>query len=119
MGALEALQGAVKVGQDGLSVGKWTSPGAQGAAGLVEPAPVPPARDRSLGAAAALIEFTNSRNTTGKASMTAQALGSSSPAALLNPMKTPITITSMKNREEHRQTSVHKSMQPPFANIIK
>jgi len=41
MGALEALQGAVKVGQDGLSVGEWTSPGAQGAAGLVEPAPGP------------------------------------------------------------------------------
>ena len=85
MGALEALQGAVKVGQDGLSVGKWTSPGAQGAAGLVEPAPVPPARDRSLGAAAALIELTNSQEHDGEGVYDCPSLGKLLTGGALEP----------------------------------
>ena len=41
-GAAGGAAGAVEVGQDGLSVGERTSPGAQGTAGLIDRAGQPP-----------------------------------------------------------------------------
>ena len=53
-----ALVGEQRLETLGLGVGEQAGPGQQGAPGTVEPVarPAPPARDRSLDAAAALIE---------------------------------------------------------------